>query len=215
MLFEQLRIDGDKNLAYLVGDETSREVAVVDPGSSPSLILDRLKQLNARCVLILATHSHADHIAAVCDIADETGAPFAAYKTVAGANRKLEDGDVIRVGRVNIRVIFCPGHCADSVLLLCGDRKLLVGDELFVGGVGITRFAEQARLHYNNLHGTLLTLDDALEIYPGHDYGAKSWSTLGEQRLTNPYLLQSDFESFWRLRQNWKAYCRERHIAWG
>jgi len=215
MIFEQIPIGGDKNFAYLVGDEHTREVAVVDPGSGPQIILDRLEALGARCVLVLATHSHYDHIACVDTITGATGAPFAAYKTVPGVDRRLDDGEVVTIGSVEIRIIFCPGHCADAILLLCNNEKLIVGDEIFIGGVGITRSAEQARLHYDNLHNIMFALDDGLEVYPGHDYGAKPSSTIGEQRRTNPYLQQPDFESFWHLRQNWKQYCREHGIAWG
>lgn len=215
MIFEQLHIGGDKNLAYLVGDESTRQVAAVDPGANPYMLLDRARELDARITHVIATHSHYDHIAGVDDILRKTDAKYAAYQTVDGVDVALTDGQVLHIGSVPIRVIFCPGHCRDSILLLCGESKLIVGDELFIGGVGITHSESQARLHYRNLHEKLLALDDDLEVYPGHDYGARPSSTIGAERRTNPYLQQPDFPSFWRLRQNWKQYVREHNIGWG
>ena len=215
MIFEQLQIGGDKNLAYLVGDEQAGEVAAVDPGCNPRMLLGRANELGAKIMLIMATHSHYDHVAGVDELQRATAARFAAYKTVAGVDEPLDDGEEIRIGSVIIKIRFCPGHCHDAILLICNNEKVIVGDELFIGGCGITSSAEQARLHYDNLHGVLMSLDDKLEVYPGHDYGAKPFSTIGEQRRTNPYLQQPDFDSFWHLRRNWKQHCREQGIDWG
>jgi len=215
MIFEQLHIGGDKNLGYIVGDEKTRELAIVDPGANPYMLLDRAHELGGTVTHVIATHSHYDHIAGVDDILRKTEAKYAAYQTVDGADIGLTDGQTLHIGSVPIKIIFCPGHCRDSILLLCDNQKLIVGDELFIGGVGITRSEQQARLHYRNLHDKLLALDDDLEVYPGHDYGEKPRSTIGEQRRTNPYLLQPDFDSFWHLRQNWKQYIKEHNIPWG
>ena len=215
MIFEQIAIDGDKNFAYLIGDAGSGEVAVVDPGCDPGRVMKRVKELGLTVKYILATHSHYDHVAGVDVIKRSTGAPYVAYHTVDGIDQGIDDGDVLRVGDVAIRAVFCPGHCADSLLFVIDNEKILVGDEIFIGGVGITRSEEQARLHHHNLHHTLMAQADHLEVYPGHDYGAKPYSTIKEQRETNPYLLQETFEDFWHLRQNWKAYCAEHGIDWG
>jgi len=215
MIFEQLHIGSDKNLAYLVGDASSGEVVAVDPGSNPGLLAERIDELGVRCVGILATHSHYDHIAGVDVLKNRTGAPFIGHHTIPGVDRGLNDGDTLEIGSVTIRAIHCPGHCADSMLLVIDNAKVLVGDELFIGGVGITRSESQARVHHANLHQKLLALPDHLEVYAGHDYGEKPSSTIGEQRATNPYLLQPSFEKFWHLRQNWKSYCAEHGIDWG
>lgn len=216
MIFEQIAIDGDKNFAYLIADESTRRGAVVDPGVDPGRVLRRVRELDLSVQYILATHSHYDHIAGVDMVKRRTGAPLAAHPAVPGVDRPLNDGDTLRLGdSVEIRAIHCPGHCADSVILLVNEAKAIVGDELFIGGVGITRSEEQARLHHHNLHHVLMRLPDHVEVYPGHDYGAKPCSTIGEQRRTNPYLLQPDFDRFWHLRRNWKQYCAEHGIQWG
>ena len=215
MLFEQLHIGGDKNLAYIFGDERTMEVAAVDPGENPRLLVERMRELGATCRYVLATHSHIDHIWGVDDVTGPTAAPFAGHPSVPGVTMPLSDGQTFHVGSVPVRVIYCPGHAPDSVLYVIADQKVLTGDELFIGGVGITRSESQARLHYTNLHHRLLTLPDHLEVYPGHDYGAKPSSTIGEQRRTNPYFQQKDFQAFWHLRQNWKQYVKDHGLKWG
>jgi hydroxyacylglutathione hydrolase len=216
MIFEQIQLGGEeKNFAYLFGDEQTKEVAAVDPGENPRKVVDRIRALGATCSYVFATHSHIDHIWGVDDVTGPTGARFAAHPSVPGVQVPLHDGQVLHIGSVPVRVIYCPGHAADAVLFVINDEKVLTGDELFIGGVGKTFSESQARLHYANLHGRLLALPDHLEVYPGHDYGARPSSTLGEQRRTNPYFQQKDFESFWRLRQNWKQYVAEHGLKWG
>jgi hydroxyacylglutathione hydrolase len=215
MIFEQLQIGGDKNLAYLVGDEGARQLAAVDPGCNPAMLAERIRQLGATCPWIFATHGHHDHIAGVDELKAATGARLAGHPNLPGVEIPLADGQVIQIGAITVRAVHCVGHAPDSVLLVIDDRKLLTGDELFIGGVGITRSESQARIHYSNLHHKLLSLPDHLEVYPGHDYGAKPSSTLGEQRRTNPYFQQKDFAAFWHLRQNWKQYVKEHGLKWG
>lgn len=213
MLFEQLHIGGDKNLAYLFGDE--RQAAAVDPGCNAAMLIDRIRTLGVTCRYVFATHGHHDHVAGVEELKAATGAKLCGHPNLPGVELPLADGQVLRVGGVNVRAVHCVGHAPDSVLLIIDEQKVLTGDELFVGGVGITRSESQARIHHANLHAKLLALDDALEVYPGHDYGVKPLSTIGEQRRTNPYFQQKDFEDFWRLRQNWKQYVNEHGLKWG
>jgi glyoxylase-like metal-dependent hydrolase (beta-lactamase superfamily II) len=87
-------------------------------------------------------------------------------------------------------VIYTPGHTPDSICLLVDNKKLLSGDTLFVGECGRTDFpGGNSQSLYESLFGKLLKLNDDLEIYPGHDYGDKPSSTLGEERRSN-YTLQ-------------------------
>ncbi len=216
MIFEQVPIGGDKNLGYLVGDATTRQVAAVDPGMNPHALSRRAEEIGATITLILATHSHSDHVAGVPELKRITqNPPFAAHPDVRGIDRALNDGEILKVGDLSIRVLHCPGHCADSIVYLIDEYKALVGDELFVGGVGKSWNEDQARVHFLNLHGVLLGLDDDVEVFPGHDYGIRPFSTIGEQRTSNPFLVQPDFESFWHLRQNWKQYVKAHDIPWG
>jgi hydroxyacylglutathione hydrolase len=106
------------------------------------------------------------------------------------ADVKVEDGDVVRVGSVEIKFIYTPGHTSDGICLLVNGTKLLTGDTLFVGECGRTDLpGGNAKSLYDSLFNKLLKLDDSVEVYPGHDYGKTPSSTIGEERRTN-YVLQ-------------------------
>ncbi|PIU59170.1 Zn-dependent hydrolase, partial [Candidatus Bathyarchaeota archaeon CG07_land_8_20_14_0_80_47_9] len=106
------------------------------------------------------------------------------------------DGDIVKVGTIGIRVLHTPGHSPDSICLLC-DNKLLAGDTLFVGECGRTDMpGGNTRDMYDSLFDKLMKLDDKVEVYPGHDYGSKPSSTIGEERKTNYTLEKRTLEEF-------------------
>ena len=113
---------------------------------------------------------------------------------------------------MRIRIIHCPGHSPESIGLLVDETKLISGDELFVGKVGGTGSEDQARTQYDSLHGRFMTLDDAVEVWPGHDVGVQPSSTIGHERRTNPFLLRESFEDFLWLKRNWAQYKKEQGI---
>jgi len=213
MIFEQIGIGGDRNFAYLFGDEQAGEVVAVDVGYSPQRIVARLSELDVMLQYILATHGHHDHTGGVDELRKTTGAPFAAHPDVPGADIPLEDGAAFEVGEVAVDVLHCPGHSADSLVLLINGEKLLTGDELFVGKVGGTSGEAQARRQYQSLHNVLMEFGDDVEVWPGHDVGVRPQSTIGDERRTNPFLLQSSFEDFYHLKQHWPEYKRRHGIA--
>jgi glyoxylase-like metal-dependent hydrolase (beta-lactamase superfamily II) len=118
------------------------------------------------------------------------------------ADIAVDDGDIIRLGNVPIKVIYTPGHTPDSICLLVDNKKLLTGDTLFVGECGRTDMTGgNSRSMYHSLFTKLLKLNDDVEVYPGHDYGSKPYSTIGEERRSN-YVLQprslAEFVDFMR-----------------
>ena len=78
--------------------------------------------------------------------------------------------------------------------------------------MGGTGFGDDAKDEFDSLHSKLLTLPDPIEVWPGHDYGVQPSSTIGDERRTNPFLLQGDFESFVDLKRNWLQYKNEHGI---
>jgi glyoxylase-like metal-dependent hydrolase (beta-lactamase superfamily II) len=202
MIFEQIPVGGRKNLAYLVGDEQAGEVAAVDVGYQPDRVLRRLGELGVRLKYVLATHRHRDHVGAVPRLRRMTGAPFAAFKTVEGVDVPLDHGDEVRVGDVPVRVIHCPGHTPDSICLLVNGGKLLTGDTLFAGKVPFRSLTRaEARQLYASLRERVMVLGDEVEVWPGHEVGGKTRSTIGEERRSNPFVQQPDFEAFYRLKR--------------
>jgi glyoxylase-like metal-dependent hydrolase (beta-lactamase superfamily II) len=98
----------------------------------------------------------------------------------------VDGGDTISIGSIPVKGIHTPGHTPDSICLLVDNQKLLTGDTLFVGECGRTDMPEgNSRSMYDSLFNKLLKLNDYVEVYPGHDYGSKPSSTIGEERRSN------------------------------
>ncbi len=212
MLFEQLSIGGDRNFAYLIGDPESREAAVVDVGYNPQMVVDRLSDLELTLKYLIGTHDHYDHIDELPAVQQACGGKIVMHESVERCDIGLAHGDSLMVGPIEIRCIFCPGHTPDHICLLVGGTKLIAGDALFVGKIGGTSTPEQAQTQYDHLHSQLMTLDDSVEVYPGHDVGVRPSSTIGDERRTNPFLLRESFEDFLWLKENWAAYKAEHGI---
>ena len=75
MIFEQIRVDGDRNLAYLIGDGNSKRVAIVDASYAPERVLERVQHHGMELCYIISTHSHPDHIAGNGYLVERTAAP--------------------------------------------------------------------------------------------------------------------------------------------
>jgi len=210
MIFEQIPVGGDRNFAYLIGDEATRQGAVVDPANDPKKVLSRAKRNDLDILYLFNTHGHHDHTSGNVEVLAATGAQVITV-------RNAPDGQELALGGVKLRVIHTPGHTTDSLCILAtapgGPGKLVTGDTLFVGKVGGTGYGDDARAEYDSLHGKLLVLPDEVEVWPGHDYGVAPSSTIGNERRTNPFLLRESFEKFVELKKNWLAYKAEHGIA--
>ncbi|MEM3437848.1 MAG: MBL fold metallo-hydrolase [Nitrososphaerales archaeon] len=185
MIFVQMLIGEMKNFTYLIGDEDSCLAAVIDPANDTDRILREAEKRNLKIAYIINTHAHFDHIMANEDLALKTKAKIIMHeKSKAKKDLSVKDGDVIEIGKLKIRVIHTPGHAPESICLLI-DKKLLTGDTLFVGSCGRTDLpgGNPEELYYSLLK--LMNLDDDVEIYPGHDYGEKPYSTIGYEKIYN------------------------------
>jgi hydroxyacylglutathione hydrolase len=190
MFFMQIQSHGD-NFSYIIADETTREAAVVDSSFNAGEIMRVLKAEGFTLKYIISTHGHSDHTAGNSELRSALGGQIVAHRlSRVDAEVKVDDGDALQVGSVEIKVIYTPGHTADGICLLVNGTRLLTGDTLFVGDCGRTDLpGGSAKSLYDSLFNKLLKLSDAVEVYPGHDYGKKLSSTIGEERRTN-YVLQ-------------------------
>ena len=190
MLFRQIQQHSD-NFSYIIADEATREAAVVDSSFNAGEIIRVLKTERLTLKYVVNTHGHSDHTAGNTELLSMFDAKTVAHTlSRIDADIKVDDGDIIRVGNVSIKVIHTPGHTPDSICLLVDNKKLLTGDTLFVGECGRTDLpGGNSRSLYDSLFNKLLKLSDDVEVYPGHDYGPSPCSTIGEQRRTN-YVLQ-------------------------
>jgi hydroxyacylglutathione hydrolase len=190
MFFRQIQQHSD-NFSYIIADKATREAAVVDSSFNAGELIRVLKAENLALKYVINTHGHSDHTAGNSELLTVFNAKTVAHKlSRINADVKVDDGDTINVGSVTIKVIYTPGHTPDGICLLVDNTKLLTGDTLFIGECGRTDLpGGNSRSLYDSLFNKLLKLDDAVEVYPGHDYGPKPYSTIGEQRRTN-YVLQ-------------------------
>lgn len=95
--------------------------------------------------------------------------------------------------------------------MVAGDA-LFTGDTLFVGKVGGTDFGALVAEEYHSLHEKLMTLPENTRVFPGHDYGIAPHSTIGNEKKTNPFILQPDLDAFIDLKRNWAEYKRKHGI---
>jgi hydroxyacylglutathione hydrolase len=190
---------------YIVGLKSSGEGMVIDPGGNEREILQAIDATGLAIQTIVLTHGHSDHIAALYDIQDRTGAQVAvhiedadflegrgsfssqfgiSYKTPHPPDRLLREGDIIDCGGVPFKVIHTPGHTPGSICLLAGD-KVFTGDTLFRRGIGTTLMPGSSRPQLlASIQSRLMVLPDATIIYPGH--GRET--TIGDERRDNPYV---------------------------
>jgi hydroxyacylglutathione hydrolase len=186
MFFRQVQQHGD-NFSYIIADDATREAVVVDSSFNAGEISSILTAENLKLKYIINTHSHSDHTAGNEELRSMFSARIAAHKlSRINADVTLDDGDTIHVGSIPVKVIHTPGHTPDSICLLVDNQKLLTGDTLFVGECGrIDLPGGNSKSMYNSLFNKILKLNDDVEVYPGHDYGSKPFSTVGEERRSN------------------------------
>ncbi len=191
----------------IIGDETTHEAMVIDPGDDIDDIVTILRDQKLQVKQIVITHAHIDHVGGAMKLRAFTGAPIllnqndytllkmldvqatwlgmAAPGEVA-VEASIADGELLKAGSLTANVIHTPGHTEGSVCLYFPAEKLLIaGDTLFARSVGRTdlpggSFEKLMR----SIHGRVLTLPDDTVVIPGH--GAKT--TIGEEREENPFL---------------------------
>ncbi len=194
---------------YVVGCEETKEAIVIDPGfdrdREAKEVLNFIEQNDLHVKYIVNTHGHADHTAGNGIIKKATGAPILIHEddaimltnaaktlsrvfglrvTSPPADRTLQDGNVIQVGRTKLVVLHTPGHSRGGISLL-GEDFVFTGDTLFAGSIGRTDFPGASFEEIiNSIKTKLVTLPDHFKAYPGHGPP----TTIGEEKKHNPFL---------------------------
>jgi glyoxylase-like metal-dependent hydrolase (beta-lactamase superfamily II) len=194
--------------SFLVSQEGASEAVIVDPGDEAPKLLAALQEHGLTLAGILVTHTHFDHIGAVADLHDATGAevwcpegeletlhdpnavmrwegfgPFRGYD----AEHPVKGGDVVSLAGFDFQVVSTPGHSPDHVTYALPDEgALFSGDVLFQGSIGRTDLPGSDHATLMRSIATLLErFDDATTVCPGH----MGPTTLGQERRTNPFVL--------------------------
>jgi len=191
----------------ILGDETSREAFVIDPGDNIDQILMILAKHGLKVKAIVVTHAHIDHIGGAQKLKAATGAPVYLNRNDAPLNdamdiqagwlaiptpprieidQDLRDGDVLHMGPIELLSLHTPGHTQGSVSLwIAAENKLLAGDTLFRDSIGRTDLpGGDGRQILGSIKEKLLALPDETIVIPGH--GANT--TIGRERKLNPFL---------------------------
>ncbi|HEU0199782.1 MAG TPA: MBL fold metallo-hydrolase [Burkholderiaceae bacterium] len=197
MIFERISTNGCQS--YLIGCAETCAAALIDPEVRQ---IDRYLALAARDGLriryVIDTHTHADHFSATKELARRLEVPVVMHRASPApfVDMRIDDGELLMIGRLRLTAIYTPGHTRDSMCLRVEDR-LFTGDTLLFGGTGRTDLptGDPGAL-YDSLFGRLLTLDPALKVHPAHDYKQQVESTLGQEMRENPRLQQRDRAAF-------------------
>ncbi|MCX5776024.1 MAG: MBL fold metallo-hydrolase [Candidatus Firestonebacteria bacterium] len=189
---------------YLVADPESKEGVVIDPGADFDKIWKNIEKYGIIVKKIVATHGHYDHLGAVNELRKKTKAVFLIHKedvifaehpetngsalfgdgTVsAKADAFLKEGDVVKTGKVELKVIHTPGHSPGGICLYT-EGELFSGDTLFLNSIGGTDFPNASYKLIMDSLAKLMKLPEATRVYPGHG----QYTTIGEEKKNNPFL---------------------------
>lgn len=192
---------------YLVNAEGRSDAVLIDAGPSTHMILDALEKEGLELTAVLLTHGHPDHFAGAAEVAKATGAPVYLHEIeievveslppsmlamlgieeleVPAGMLPLEDGQVLELAGMEMKVLHTPGHSPGSVSFLVEDC-LFDGDLVFRGSIGRTDFpGGDFETLMTSVREKVFVLDPETRLYPGH-MGA---STVGWEKRTNPFLV--------------------------
>ena len=197
MIFEQVATGGCQS--YLIGCSETCAAVLIDPEVSQ---IDRYLGLAARDGLriryLIDTHTHADHFSGTRQLARQLGVPVVMHRESPApfVDMRLDDGEMMLVGRLRLQVMHTPGHTRDSMCLQVEDR-VFTGDTLLIGGTGRTDLPTgDPDALYDSLFSALLQLDPALKVHPAHDYKGRIDSTIARELAENPRLQKRDRAAF-------------------
>jgi hydroxyacylglutathione hydrolase len=210
MIHEILPVGPLRCNCSVIGDETTREAMVIDPGDDIDDILAIIRKHNLQVKQIVITHAHIDHVGGAMKLRAATGAPIllnqndyellkmldvqAAWIGVADPGKvdidqSVTTGENVTAGSLNASVLHTPGHTEGSICLyFAADKKLIAGDTLFAGSIGRTDLpGGSMQKIMRSLHDTVMALPDETVVVPGHG----RLTTIGEERESNPFLVRS------------------------
>ena len=191
----------------VIGDESSREAMVIDPGANIADVLALIRKHDLTVKQIVITHAHIDHVGGAMKLREATGAPIllnqndytllkmldvqAAWIGMPNPGKveidqNLGNGDSVTAGSLTASVLHTPGHTEGSVCLyFAPEKKLIAGDTLFAGSIGRTDLPGGSyKKIISSLHERVLALPDDTVVVPGHG----PLTTIGDERHSNPFL---------------------------
>jgi len=218
LLIEQIQIGPMENFTYIVGSRSTREVVIVDPAWDIDALLNRVEEQGYKLTGALLTHYHPDHcggsfgqnsVEGIAELLGKQAVPIYAHKLeadgvrkVTGVSetdlRKVESGDKLEVGDVEIEFLHTPGHTPGSQCFRI-KNTLVSGDTLFIQGCGrVDLPGSNSEDMFHSLQKLSSLPDDTL-LLPGHNYAEVPNATMDQIRTSNVYMRIPDLESWKNL----------------
>lgn len=205
MEFKRLPLGIYQANCYVINDKETHEAAVIDPGGDFEELKKYLDENELRVNYIVLTHAHGDHIGALSELKEYTGAPVCVHEqdiNMLRNSRKnltevmcgkrveleadvfLEDGTVLELGSAKLVIIHTPGHSKGSICISC-EGNLFSGDTLFAHSIGRTDLEGGSYEEIiNSIKSKLMVLPGETAVYPGHGGS----TTIKEESDNNPFL---------------------------
>lgn len=188
LIFRPLFEKNSSTYTYLLADKDSRDAVIIDPVDETKLRdIGLIEDLGLNLKYILETHIHADHITSSCPLKQRFSGAKIALGSKNGldcADILLKDGDILQFGKYSIKVLETPGHTVGCVSYLIDD-KVFTGDSLLIRSCGRCDFqGGSAEVLFDSIQ-RLFELPDETFVYPAHDYGGRTISTIWEEKSHN------------------------------
>jgi len=191
MLFHQLFDKSSSTYTYLIASAKGREALIIDPVlENIDQYIKLLNELDLKLVKVIDTHIHADHITAASKLKNKTNCTtiMGEHTPSNAVEIKVKDNEIIYVDKLEIKVIYTPGHTKDSYSFHM-NNYLFSGDTLLINGTGRTDFqGGNSEDSYNSIFNRLLKLPEETLLYPAHDYNGQTVSSIGKEKKFNPRL---------------------------
>lgn len=195
LYLKQIPVGPMENYAYLVGCRQTKEAFIIDPGWDAKKMLREAKKHGLKVSGILLTHFHYDHSNAVKDVLQSDACPVYIHsedKAYLGFKTEhitsLSDGQIVKMGTIEVLAIHTPGHSPGSQCFLT-EGQLFTGDTLFFGACGRCDLPGGDEKAMRKSLQRLRQLEDSVILWPGHQYGHSETATLGEEKKNNPFLI--------------------------
>lgn len=206
MILKQIEVKSslinDYTNCYIMQDEETKEAICIDPGGSIEKIIEMLKILNAKLKYIYLTHSHMDHIEKAEELKNTYGgeilisrkgaeninnpeinlSSMSGVELYTSVDSRVDDKDILHIGKIELEVILTPGHTDDGTSLYCKEEGIVfTGDTLMCMGYGRTDFPTGNLRELKKSLKKLFTLPENTFVYPGHGIA----TTIGDEKGDN------------------------------
>lgn len=190
---------------YLIENEETKELLIVDPAVCPNTFVEYIRQSEYQPKAILLTHGHFDHVMGIDALVEAFRIPVYLHEAEQtllaepelnlsygrqsysyNRGKALKDGELLEVAGFRIQVIHTPGHTAGGCCYYFEEDEVLIsGDTLFYQSVGRTDFPTSSTGELvASIREKLFCLPDMVIVYPGHG----SATSIGDEKQYNPYV---------------------------